>query len=57
MLFHDALPKNATVGAEQKIEDFVFHDLRCCAVTNLADPEVDMETNKVEKLDAAVPRI
>jgi len=57
VLFHDALPKNATVGAEQKIEDFVFHDLRCCAVTNLADPGVDTETIKAEKLDAVVPRI
>ncbi|MBA5868381.1 MAG: tyrosine-type recombinase/integrase [Nitrospira sp. CR1.3] len=29
---------------EQKIEDFVFHDLRHCAVTNLADAGVDVET-------------
>jgi integrase len=29
---------------EQKIEDFVFHDLRHCAVTNLADAGVDTET-------------
>jgi integrase len=29
---------------EQKIEDFVFHDLRHCAVTNLADSGVDAET-------------
>src|SRR5262245_48214371 len=29
---------------EQKIEDFVFHDLRHCAVTNLADLGVDTET-------------
>jgi integrase len=29
---------------EQKIEDFVFHDLRHCAVTNLADSGVDIET-------------
>ena len=29
---------------EQKIEDFVFHDLRHCAVTNLADSGVDTET-------------
>ena len=29
---------------EQKIEDFVFHDLRHCAVTNLADLGVDAET-------------
>ena len=32
---------------EQKIEDFVFHDLRHCAVTNMADagvaPEVIMK--------------
>ncbi|MCX5722474.1 MAG: tyrosine-type recombinase/integrase [Nitrospirae bacterium] len=28
---------------EQKIEDFVFHDLRHCAVTNLADSGVDTE--------------
>lgn len=28
----------------QKIEDFVFHDLRHCAVTNLADAGVDVET-------------
>ena len=27
-----------------KIEDFVFHDLRHCAVTNLADAGVDTET-------------
>jgi integrase len=27
-----------------KIEDFVFHDLRHCAVTNLADAGVDVET-------------
>jgi len=27
----------------QKIEDFVLHDLRHCAVTNLADAEVDTE--------------
>lgn len=29
---------------EQKIEDFVFHDLRHCTVTNLADAGVDTET-------------
>jgi len=29
---------------EQKIEDFVFHDLRHCAVTNLADEGVEIET-------------
>ncbi|GKS56540.1 integrase [Nitrospira sp.] len=29
---------------EQKIEGFVFHDLRHCAVTNLADAGVDTET-------------
>ncbi|MDP2383799.1 MAG: site-specific integrase, partial [Nitrospirota bacterium] len=29
---------------EQKIEDFLFHDLRHCAVTNLADSGVDTET-------------
>ncbi|HSQ52046.1 MAG TPA: tyrosine-type recombinase/integrase [Nitrospiraceae bacterium] len=29
---------------EQKIGDFVFHDLRYCAVTNLADSGVDTET-------------
>ena len=29
---------------EQKIEDFVFHDLGHCAVTNLADSGVDVET-------------
>ena len=29
---------------EQKIDDFVFHDLRHCAVTNLADSGVDAET-------------
>ncbi len=29
---------------EQKIENFVFHDLRHCAVTNLADAGVDTET-------------
>ena len=29
---------------EQEIEDFVFHDLRHCAVTNLADAGVDTET-------------
>ena len=29
---------------EQQIEDFVFHDLRHCAVTNLADAGVDTET-------------
>ena len=29
---------------EQKIGDFVFHDLRHCAVTNLADSGVDTET-------------
>ena len=28
---------------EQKIEDFVFHDLRHCAVTKLADSGVDVE--------------
>ena len=28
---------------ELKIEDFVFHDLRHCAVTNLADAGVDTE--------------
>jgi len=38
--------KNATVGAEQKIEDFVVRDLRHCAVTNLADAGVDIETIK-----------
>jgi len=32
-----ALQRNATVGAEQKIEDFVIQDLRHCAVTNLAN--------------------
>jgi integrase len=29
---------------EQKIEDFVFHDLRHCAATNLADAGVEAET-------------
>lgn len=29
---------------EQKIPDFVFHDLRHCAVTNLADAGVEVET-------------
>jgi integrase len=29
---------------DQKIEDFLFHDLRHCAVTNLADAGVDTET-------------
>ncbi|MCZ6801940.1 MAG: tyrosine-type recombinase/integrase, partial [Nitrospirae bacterium] len=29
---------------EQSIPDFVFHDLRHCAVTNLADAGVDTET-------------
>lgn len=29
---------------KQRIEDFVFHDLRHCAVTNLADAGVDTET-------------
>ena len=29
---------------EQGIKDFVFHDLRHCAVTNLADAGVDTET-------------
>lgn len=29
---------------EQKIDDFIFHDLRHCAVTNLADAGVDTET-------------
>lgn len=29
---------------DQKIEDFVFHDLRHCAVTNLADAGVETET-------------
>ena len=29
---------------EQGIEDFVFYDLRHCAVTNLADAGVDTET-------------
>src|SRR5207247_3457630 len=29
---------------EEKIEDLVFHDLRHCAVTNLADSGVDTET-------------
>ncbi|MDK2744248.1 MAG: site-specific integrase [Nitrospira sp. BO4] len=29
---------------EQGIEDFIFHDLRHCAVTNLADAGVDTET-------------
>jgi integrase len=28
---------------DQKIENFVFHDLRHCAVTNLADAGVDIE--------------
>jgi integrase len=28
----------------QKIDNFIFHDLRHCAVTNLADPGVDTET-------------
>jgi integrase len=28
----------------QKIQDFIFHDLRHCAVTNLADAGVDTET-------------
>jgi integrase len=46
VLSHEALHRNATVGAEQKIEDFVFHDLRHCAVTNLADAGVDTETIK-----------
>jgi len=31
------------VCREQKIEDFVFHDLRHCAVTNVADAKVDTE--------------
>jgi integrase len=29
---------------DQNIENFVFHDLRHCAVTNLADAGVDIET-------------
>jgi integrase len=29
---------------EQSIADFVFHDLRHCTVTNLADAGVDTET-------------
>ena len=29
---------------EAKVENFVFHDLRHCAVTNLADAGVDTET-------------
>jgi integrase len=29
---------------EQRIENFVFHDLRHCAVTNLAEVGVDTET-------------
>jgi len=29
---------------DQKIEDFVFHDLRHCAVTNLADAGIETET-------------
>jgi integrase len=29
---------------QQRIKDFVFHDLRHCAVTNLADAGVDTET-------------
>ncbi len=29
---------------DQRIENFVFHDLRHCAVTNLADAGVDTET-------------
>lgn len=29
---------------QQKIENFVFHDLRHCAVTNLADAGVEVET-------------
>lgn len=29
---------------EQGINDFIFHDLRHCAVTNLADAGVDTET-------------
>ena len=29
---------------QQGIKDFVFHDLRHCAVTNLADAGVDTET-------------
>lgn|GEM_PF-1313415 len=32
------------VCREQKIEDFVFHELRHCAVTNLVDAGVDTET-------------
>ncbi|MBK9112915.1 MAG: tyrosine-type recombinase/integrase [Nitrospira sp.] len=28
----------------QQVENFVFHDLRHCAVTNLADAGVDTET-------------
>jgi integrase len=32
------------LGEEQQIPDFVFHDLRHCAVTNLADAGVDTET-------------
>ena len=34
---------------EQKIEDFVFHDLRHCAVTNLADSGVDTETDHEDR--------
>lgn len=33
-----------TACEEAKIENFVFHDLRHCAVTNLADAGVDTET-------------
>lgn len=32
------------VCEEQKITNFVFHDLRHCVVTNLADAGVDTET-------------
>jgi len=46
VVFHEALHRTATVGGEQKIEDFVVHDLRPHAVTNLADAGVDTETIK-----------
>jgi site-specific recombinase XerD len=32
------------LSQEQTIEDVVFHDLRHCTVTNLADDGVEMET-------------
>jgi integrase len=32
------------LSKEQRIDNFVFHDLRHCAVTNLADAGVDTET-------------